>query len=852
MKRIIKTILVCLMFLCVTLMGTSSLVGQVRQPTEQDAPYIDALIEQWLAHKDLNVMLRRAYLSQDGRLPILLRFQSHTQASGALTELGKTHKDTVRISEQVGRFVSVRVNAWGEWSVVKALKGLESAKLALRKPSAPPMSTSRNMLSSDQYAGLMKTNGVLDGEGLTIYDSEPGLDVFHPRLFHGDGGYFDWTDVNDNGRFDIGDDGIDLDASGDVDETEHVALLQYIRLEAHSQDVIEERDTFLPSLDWIYLDTNGSGKREFGTRNNFEESTPAYGEPLFTPDDVNQNGRLDVGEKLIRLSTSKIKAMRVGQSSQVLRRGTNLIRVPSTPAAWDSAFGFSGAAQVYVSHATAVVDIMIGDLPLASRTEKGIVSRAEAIVAWGTFIEPLMWAINQRANIGLMEFGSLFWDTPLDGSDPQSELFDEGDRMGTTFVCAAGNDGAGKNGQSGNHGKVRVEGTQKTLELRGQTEGAITLHGRGRGYPIGKLVLPSGQEVSFLANDSPGVMVRRNISERGSWMIHFLLTMQAPGETRIVMEPGAEPFDAWIKTLAYEMPEDIYSGEATIWVPSTADSCITIGATPAHRGGQEGYAPWPEPLGQLRSFSSRGPRIDGVLKIDVLAPDNPLAASYTDYPGSDLQEWVAREEFGGTSGATPHVAGVVALMLQQGMDRGVIRQRLRDNAVQGSLAGEVPNHDWGYGILDMAKVSGLDADDRAPSVGLELIQGGQFPSVKVNSRDPEDGPEKGKGPLDVQVDEKYDGTYDSGDFKTLDVLTLENLNNGDEVKVRVRDSAGNTAEAVLTLSGWKSGTVLGGDAGASGVSGGACGCRLPHGNLNETFKWWTAMLLILAIKRIFK
>jgi subtilisin family serine protease len=56
---------------------------------------------------------------------------------------------------------------------------------------------------------------------------------------------------------------------------------------------------------------------------------------------------------------------------------------------------------------------------------------------------------------------------------------------------------------------------------------------------------------------------------------------------------------------------------------------------------------------QVTNFSSRGPTVDGLVKPDVVAPGAEVLSSL---PGGTY------EEFAGTSMATPHVAGVVALM----------------------------------------------------------------------------------------------------------------------------------------------------------------------------------------------
>ncbi|MET9228026.1 S8 family serine peptidase [Lentzea sp. NPDC003310] len=84
----------------------------------------------------------------------------------------------------------------------------------------------------------------------------------------------------------------------------------------------------------------------------------------------------------------------------------------------------------------------------------------------------------------------------------------------------------------------------------------------------------------------------------------------------------------------------------TIGSPGSAESALTVGAVDRN----DGIAP----------FSSRGPAADGAVKPDVTAPGVGIVAAE-----AGTQGHVAMD---GTSMATPHVAGVVALLKQQHAD----------------------------------------------------------------------------------------------------------------------------------------------------------------------------------------
>jgi len=114
-----------------------------------------------------------------------------------------------------------------------------------------------------------------------------------------------------------------------------------------------------------------------------------------------------------------------------------------------------------------------------------------------------------------------------------------------------------------------------------------------------------------------------------------------------------------------------------IIAPSDGDSVIAVGAA--------------DSLGEVTSFSSRGPTYDGRIKPDVLAMGQ-LVASIRWYEPSGL--W----PFGGTSGATPLVAGACALILQMNPDWSPIE--LREALWSTASHADHPDNDFGWGVID--------------------------------------------------------------------------------------------------------------------------------------------------------
>jgi subtilisin family serine protease len=179
--------------------------------------------------------------------------------------------------------------------------------------------------------------------------------------------------------------------------------------------------------------------------------------------------------------------------------------------------------------------------------------------------------------------------------------------------------------------------------------------------------------------------------------------------------------------------------------PGTADSVITVGAHVTKDcwlsidGSTYCWNPKPT-LGSIASFSSQGPRRDGVLKPDLTAPGFGVTSSKSaNYPAPTaliVPDGVHHNE-GGTSMAAPHVAGAVALLLARpewsGKSPSQIKARLTSTARTDGFTGSVPNVVWGYGKLDMQAATAplLALTVPYPPRGAQIPPGKQD-SVRVN------------------------------------------------------------------------------------------------------------------------
>jgi len=155
--------------------------------------------------------------------------------------------------------------------------------------------------------------------------------------------------------------------------------------------------------------------------------------------------------------------------------------------------------------------------------------------------------------------------------------------------------------------------------------------------------------------------------------------------------------------------------QETLASPGTGDKILSVAAyvTKTSWPAMAGTCKYPDPLppfGIRAPFCSRGPRRDGGDKPDIAAPGMGIASSWSANAGSsefddtncgvtpDGKHYVSQ----GTSQASPHVAGALALMLQADPDMtfALAQSRLRTSAAHDLYTGQGYSTDYGYGKLD--------------------------------------------------------------------------------------------------------------------------------------------------------
>lgn len=712
----------------------------------------------------------------------------------------------------LGRLVPVELTEEG-LRAVSRLSWVSRVSAGIGPGPVPPIWHTSRLVGLPSARRTWVGEQPLTGDGLVLADLDSSADIYNPAFFRANGGTYDWIDRDRDGEFDPGRDTVDLDRDGMSSPGEVLLVLRAEPMDpwAGGAPIPVRPEGFDASWDWVYADTDGSGAREFGPSAGFSERSPAFGEPLFVVDDIDRDGRLDVGERLYRLSTSRIRAVYLLDGGRIFWRGGSLLDLP------EDVLGTGGIGVPDSMHGTGVLGIAAGGQPGFGRPVTGLAPDAEILLGvYGRsqdLLTLVLWAVDQDADVVLHEYAP--WvGVPLDGSDPVSAAVDESTAEGTVHVCPVGNLAGSRK-----HALAEVAASAvATLSLDVPDDGysalGVTFHVRGERVANISVVMPSGTRVSL--SDAPGSVelgvatawIGQQMTPAGTWILDLWASGPiAEGTWRFEVTGAAggastihgfveDDLSGWGLGIAWDAA--VATDDSTIGLPATASSCLAVGATTGHpMTPTEPYWRYPGDAGAIRSYSGRGPRIDGLMKPDIVAPDNPV----TPFPRWDLFGLGigSMMVFGGTSGSGPHVAGAALLLLQSGRyepGRPLV-DGLLATAESDALTGDVPNVDYGHGRLSLSAALGVSGVGTPPTLTLEAparAEPGETATVHPVATDSDGDPST----VLIRWDDGYDGRWDD-DFAPLAdlVVDLGDVDAFYPVKAEVRDETGLTGQAVV-------------------------------------------------------
>lgn len=195
----------------------------------------------------------------------------------------------------------------------------------------------------------------------------------------------------------------------------------------------------------------------------------------------------------------------------------------------------------------------------------------------------------------------------------------------------------------------------------------------------------------------------------GEWVLTVSTSQTSPIE-----------YDAWIAIRAgargipgIELENS--DNRKTVTSPGNSKRAITVGSYitkwswPSDDGNVYSYSDYPsDQTGNISIFSGIGPTRDKRMKPEITAPGQGIAAALSSsvnsasvgnqlYPGGRYKIDL------GTSQATPHVVGCIAVLLEINptLQESEIKSLLEQSARKDEYSNTAPNSTWGYGKLDL-------------------------------------------------------------------------------------------------------------------------------------------------------
>lgn len=367
---------------------------------------------------------------------------------------------------------------------------------------------------------------------------------------------------------------------------------------------------------------------------------------------------------------------------------------------------------------------------------------------------------------------------PHDGNSLFDKVCDSMQGAGRLLVGAAGNDG-----NSTSHISTTITSPQDTLKTffsfiskygNGYKSTSDFYGERGKNFNIklcvlqygsGKIIAESetipaestgSQTLYFNKNGNLGINANIDIiceTEPGSGRPHINIAANMPSVTagyslgiKIFGDNGTvhgwadntySRFKSFSTPAGWSAGDNDYTANE---IGGVGKQIISVGAYKS-----KDFSTSPTGIGNISSFSSKGPTVDGRMKPDISAPGEWIVAPYSDAVINNVSFSTRLKEgdsliidnrkyvYGsirGTSAAAPIVTGTLALWLQAKPDLtpDEVREILSRTAIQDEYTGNTSNNTWGYGKLDawsglkeIIKLSSMQTHDRDDEEKASII-----------------------------------------------------------------------------------------------------------------------------------
>lgn len=283
-------------------------------------------------------------------------------------------------------------------------------------------------------------------------------------------------------------------------------------------------------------------------------------------------------------------------------------------------------------------------------------------------------------------------------------------------------------------------------------------------------------------------------------------------------DPGGGNFDAWIITDNGEFtssPEILPFGsslfsipgdsEKTISVPADGKNIIAVGSytSKTRWRAKDGKDYTCEPdcvIDNISYFSSNGPTRDGRTKPDITAPGEWIASSKSSSTVQIDSRLLLSDNLhfmlAGTSMASPHTTGAVALMLDLNpeLTPQEVKNYLINNTDIDSFTGSVPNNTWGYGKLNVQKVLQnlpVAQRDTTPPFIYDTVIEMNPGSIKISWNTDE----LANGGVKVRFEDNTERELSTMSYSTSHNFVIDGIESGRIFRIQIfsADPRGNTA-----------------------------------------------------------